>query len=700
MVAFNRAKFLFPATALILAVLVSRLFVIQLLSGNNLSARAHKIRTITKELPAPRGFIYDRNHRILVFNKPYMTVYAYPNQITNKRSTASQLAQYIDQTPAKILGLLNNSKYKYYSVLAYHLSYTSALKLERLHLKGIYFRTKQELSYPQGSLAAQVLGFTGQGDRGLAGLEDEYNTVLAGRPGSETIAVDGSGRLIPSTRQDYIAPRPGENLVLTMDENIQYYAERELSRLQKRFHPDWSTIIVMNPATGGLLALAGSPTFNPALWSGYPEKVWGSDPAVLNDIEPGSVFKIVTAAAAIEDGVASPATRYSFPGYITVDGIRIWDWNFAKDRNRSLTWAMEDSYNPVFSALALKLGAQNFNKYVRGFGFGQPTGIDLPGEAAGILLPVGRVTPLDLATMGFGQGIAVTPLQMITAASAIANGGFLPVPHLVRAITGPGNSVVKTFSPAPSRQVVSQSTAIQVMKMLRKVVTLGTGQPAAVPGYRVAGKTGTAQIPGPGGYRKGAYVASFLGFAPYPDPRVAILVVVDHPRGGKYYGDEVAAPAFRRLTGRIMAYLHIPPVATSLPAQSRTRVAGVVTVPDLRGFPTGWAQSELQYLGLKNVLTGSGNVVQSQEPPPSSRLNPGGAVRLVLTAPSPGSRVVVPNLTGLPIKTAALILGRLGLTLDPAGSGLAGRQNPAPGSLADPKSTVQAWFTPYHPWLH
>lgn len=697
---YTRTKILLTIVAIVLAALVLRLFYIQAVSGYNLSARAQENRTITQKVPATRGLIYDRNYHVLVTNKPYMKLYAYPDQIANKQSTAVQLSPYLKETPAKVLDILDSNKY--FVNLDDNLSYPLAQKLEGLKLTGVYFQTMEGCAYTQGSLAAQVLGFTGQGNQGLAGLEDQYDTVLAGRPGFEAVQLDGRGRPILSTQRVYLAPRPGDNLVLTIDENIQFYAQRELKRLQSKFHPDWATIIVMNPTTGGILALADTPSFDPANWSSCSEKVWDSDPAVLNAVEPGSVFKVVTAAAALEQGIASPATRYSFPGYISVSGTRIWDWNFSKDRDRTLTWAMEDSYNPVFADLAIKLGAQTFYRYVYGFGFGQPTGIDLPGEAAGLLLPVSRVVPLDLATMGFGQGIAVTPLQMITAASALANGGFLPVPHLVREITGPGNHVVRKFSPAPVRQVVSALTASEVMQMLRETVKLGTGQAASVPGYRIAGKTGTAQVPGPGGYEKGVFISSFLGFAPYPQPKISVLIMVDDPKGGKYYGDEVADPAFKRLADHILTYLRIPPDKDLVPPQKRVRSQAVtpVTVPDLRGYPSEWAQKLLRSRGLGFVLSGSGGVVESQTPSPQASVAPGAQVHLELDAPTSGAGVLLPDLVGLPIKSAGLVLARLGVRLDPIGSGLVYKQSPAADSIVQPDTTVKAWFRASQPWLN
>jgi len=696
----SRIKFAACIISIILFLLICRLFMLQIIMGSELSAQSRIERTITEKIPASRGLIYDRDHQVLVTYEPCLTVYAYPEEIKDKKTTAYQLAPYLKKTPEQILNIFSHSND--FCVLARDIPYPTAGKLKQFDNEGIFYRVRKVPVYTQGDLAAPVLGFTGLNGQGLAGLEASYNEVLRGRAGFATVDIDGMGRPLPSTRRTYIAPVPGDSLVLTVNAGIQFLAEKELDRLMAGFHPKWATIIVMNPTTGGILALADRPTFQPAEWSHYPAKIWNSDPAVLDDVEPGSIFKIVTTAAALEEGIAEPKTRYSFPGYITVDGVRIWDWNFKKDHDRTLTWAVENSYNPVFSDLALKLGVRRFYRYVRGFGFGEPPGIDLPGAAAGILTPADKVTPVDLATMGFGQGIAVTPLQMITAACAIANGGFLPVPHLVREIIGPNRRLVRKISPPPVRQVVSRATARQVLALLRKVVTRGTGRPAAVPGYRVAGKTGTAQVAGPGGYRRGVYVSSFLGFAPYPRPRVAVLVMVDHPRGRAYYGDQVAAPAFRELTGRIMACLGIPPDArvTAERAPSRKRPAVPVTVPDLRGFPADWARSELQNRGLRAVLTGAGNIVEKETPAPLSSLYRGGLVHLVLAAPGPAAAVLLPDLAGLPIKTAGLVLAGLGLNLEPSGSGLAERQSPAAGTLVPPHSTIKAWFAPVYPWLH
>ncbi|MDA8337068.1 MAG: penicillin-binding transpeptidase domain-containing protein [Peptococcaceae bacterium] len=645
---------------------------------------------VVQKLPAQRGSIYDRHHHILVANKPYYSLYAYPNEITDKKAMAIKLSPLIHQTSTAILQHLERNRY--YTDLSNNISYKIMKVLQNMHLGGIYLPKKETSFFPQGRLAAQVLGFTGAGEKGIEGLEAEYNRVLAGRSGWETANIDGLGNILPSTARNYVPPRPGDNLVLTIDESIQFRVQEELRRLKAKFHPTWAAIIVMNPATGGILAIGSTPGFDPSRWARYPEKVWGADPPVLNSIEPGSVFKIVTTSAALEQGIATPATRSSYPGYITVDGIRLHDWNYQKDNNRTLAWAFQNSYNPVFAALALKLGVNAFYRYIRGFGFGRPTGVDLPGEASGIVIPARSVTSLNLATMGFGQSISVTPIQMLTAACAVANGGYLMVPRLVREITDAGGKVVQRLGPRVVRQVVSSVTATRVMQMMRRVVKRGTGIPAAVPGYRVAGKTGTAQVPGPHGYRKGVYVGSFLGFAPYPHPRAGILVVVDHPRGKEYYGDQVAAPAFKAVASYILHHWGIPP---STPGP-KTPPAGPVnvTLPDLRGYPEATAGFVLKMKGLKAVASGRAGTVAGQVPSPGARVPYGGAVVLHLARPKPGSPVYLPDLAGLSMKEAGTALVDLGLQFYPVGSGVAGRQYPSYGTMVKHGSMVKVWFSP------
>ena len=671
------------AVPLVLGALITRLFFIQVLWGHHLGAMALSTRTVTQDVSAVRGSIYDRNHNLLVGNEPADSIYADPEEVKNAGQEAAALAPYLG-LPATVLDKELSTKAGFVW-LVHDLPFTQADQVKKLNLPGVYFLPAQRRLYLQGNLAAQVLGFTGQGETGLTGLEKSYNTQLTGQPGSLQVQIGADGRPMLQTMHQLRQPVAGDSLVLTIDENIQFMVEQELDQIVQAYHPDSAAIIVMNPKTGGILAMGSRPTFDPSNWQAYPESVWDGDPAVLNAIEPGSVFKIVTAAAALEEGVSTPGTRYSYPGYITVQGRRINDWNYAVDNNQTLSWAFANSYNPVFARLALDLGAKRFYRYIDGFGFGQPTDIDLPGEAWGIVKPESRATPLDLATMAIGQGISVTPLQMITAASAVANGGYLMQPRLVRAVVD--GSTVQEIKPLVVRQVISSATAAQVMDMMRQVATIGTGTAADIPGYSVAGKTGTAQIPGPGGYQAGKYVSSFLGFTPASRPAIGILVVIDDPKGGQYYGGEVAGPYFADLGGKILHYLDVPydqPLPPQ-PANSPAPPPAAPAPPDLVGYPVTYARQILAQWGINSSVAGDGPLVTGEHQGTTVILDTG-------PLPGPGQAVTVPDLSGLGIKLAGDVLESLGLHLRVQGGGLASGQTPPAGSKVPPGTTVAVQF--------
>ncbi|MDA8333618.1 MAG: penicillin-binding transpeptidase domain-containing protein [Peptococcaceae bacterium] len=697
----GRRKAILLAVPFVLGALLVRLFLIQVLWGGTLGAQALSYRTATEQVPAIRGIIYDRNHNPLVSNEPAGSLYADPKEIGTGLASreAAILAPYLGVKASSLENELSSDRYFVWLGHDLPLSRVDRLKnsLEEAKLPGIYFLPGERRLYLQQDLAAQVLGFTGQGETGLTGLEKSYDRRLAGQAGWLQVQVDREGNPILQTASQVVPPTQGDSLVLTIDENIQFFVEQALDQIVKKYHPASATIIVMDPQTGGILALGNRPTFDPANWQASPAAIWNQDPAVLSTVEPGSLFKIVTASAALEEGLAAPGTRMGFyPGYTIVQGIRLNDAYFLPDENHTLEWAFANSYNPVFARLGVDLGAARFYRYIHGFGFGQPTGIDLPGESDGIMRPEKDATPLRLATMAFGQGISVTPLQMLTAASAVANGGYLMRPRLVRAVVDGSGKTVENLKPVTVRQVISSATSAEVLAMMRRVVENGTGTPAAIPGYSVAGKTGTAQVPGPGGYLPGEYVSSFLGFAPAADPAIGVLIMVNEPRGGQYYGNAVAAPVFSDLGAKILHYLDVPydlPLTTQpAPAPGGNPPPAAPGLPDLAGYPVSYARRILFQLGLNVNVSGQGQVVAGQHPAAGSPVAAGTAVTLDTRVQNPAAAVTVPNLTGLTIKLAGDVLSGLGLNLQAQGTGVASGQTPAAGARVGPGGTVQVRF--------
>ncbi|MEW5899317.1 MAG: penicillin-binding transpeptidase domain-containing protein, partial [Bacillota bacterium] len=579
------------------------------------------------------------------------------------------------------------------------IDFESARRLKALKLNGVGLVEESKRFYRQEGLAAHVLGFAGDDNQGLIGVESVYDQELRGIPGRIVVEKDAVGRNIPGALHKFIPPVPGHNLILTIDRTIQFFVERELDKIVDTYHPKNAVIIVMNPKTGEILAMGNRPAFNPGdtPWNKYPRSVWDQNPAIWYNYEPGSTFKIITAAAALEEGAVKPGDRFYDPGYIKVADRTIRCWYDGGHGAQSFEEVVQNSCNPGFVSVGLSLGKKRFYKYIRAFGFGEKTDIPLPGEEVGIVIPENEATDLNVATMAIGQSIAVTPIQLLTAASAVANGGVLLKPALVKAIQDQNGKVIKEFRPEPVRQVISGSTARVMMNLLTNVVVKGTGKNAFVDGYGAAGKTGTAQVVGPGGYVEGRYVSSFVGFSPADDPQLAILVMVAEPKGGIYFGSQVAAPSFKAIAQDALRYMMVPERAglekPKTPFVFEEPVLKV-TVPDVVNFPLEDAQKLLRQEGFKVQTRGQGTLVSSQVPKGGAVVPSGTSVVLELRPQGGDNTVAVPDLRGLTIKEAGMLLEKLGLQLDPVGTGLATGQQVAPGKRVAKGSTVTVEFKP------
>ncbi|SHI45725.1 penicillin-binding transpeptidase domain-containing protein [Desulfofundulus thermosubterraneus] len=686
----RRLGVLFLIALLAFSCLIARLFFVQVLWGGQLRQEATKIRTRDIILQPNRGNIYDRQHNPLVTSIPSYSIYTHPDQIKDPGSVADKVTA--------ILGIRREEIYEKLAArgpfvwLQHGVEFDRAKKLQGI--SGLGFIESSTRFYKQGNLAAALLGFVGDDNQGLNGLEKSYDRELRGSPGKMVLEIDAQGRQIPQSAVLVKRSEAGNNLVLTLDQTIQYYVERELDRIVSAYQPKWAVILVMDPKTGEILAMGNRPTFDPSRWRKFPREVWEKNPVTLYTYEPGSTFKMITAAAALEEGVVRPTDWFNDPGYAVVNGRRIYCWDRKGHGLQSFAQAVGNSCNPVFIQVGLKLGKERFFKYVRGFGFGTPTNIDLPGEESGVVLPEERASELDIATMAIGQSIAVTPIQLLTAVSAIANGGYLMQPHVVRAVEDASGKTIREITPRVIRQVISTETARQLSGLLEKVVLEGTGKRALVEGYRVAGKTGTAQVPGPGGYVEGKYVASFAGFAPADNPRIAVLVVVGEPRGQEYHGGEVAAPAFGAVVRDTLRYLGVPEDPSRESQDVPPEQDELVVVPNVVGFPVREALWLLQERGLRSWSPGKTGLVTGQEPPAGKRVPPGTTVSLQIVTGKAPEQLVVPDLSGLTVKKAGSILEELGLKFKASGSGVAVRQRPEAGSRVAPGTTVFVEFAP------
>jgi len=548
----NRRIRLFLATlALVFGGLLLRATWLQTVRADSLSSLAQIQQRETVTIPAGRGTLFDRSGLELALGEQATTVYANPMQITNPHRAALAVERTLGVNADQILPALAN-RTRGFVYVARQADPAQAAALQRLKLPGFGFYPEERRDYPQRSVAAQVLGYVGTDGNGLSGLELQFDHELAGRPGKETITKDPSGQVIDV--QNQIPEVPGHDVYLTLDHTIQANAEEVLRETVRKWAAKSGSAIVLDPRTGAILAMAVQPGFNANSFPSTPSDLQRNR-TVTDTYEPGSTFKLVTVAGALSERIVSPRTRFRLPYSLHVADRVIHDAEKRGIVNYSVAQILAHSSNIGAITIAKMLGKDKLLYWINRFGFGETTGIDFPGESPGIVLPSDKWSGSTIGNVPIGQGIAVTPVQMAAAYAAIANRGVWSRPHLVDHVAAGARPSLN------HRRLVSPKIAKQLMTMLKDVVAEGTGQFAAVPGYQVAGKTGTAQKPDShGGYATGRYVASFVGIVPASRPRFVILVAVDEPRGA-IWGGTVAAPAFQQIARFDLQYLEVPPDA-------------------------------------------------------------------------------------------------------------------------------------------
>jgi len=557
----GRAAILFGFVIVVLSALVGRLIQLQAIQAPRLQSIAQAQQLASLPLAPRRGRIFDRLGRPLVVNLDAPSIYAVPQRIVDVDGFAQRIAPLLQVPPEEIRRRLATGRY--FAWLARKVSPEVAARVRAMRLEPqIGFLSEPRRAYPNGSLAAHVVGFVGIDNQGLGGVELAYEWALRGHAGKAVADRDGVGRLLVETQRVVDAPADGADVVLTIDQVLQHIVERELDRAMAHTRARVGTVTVLDPSTGEVLALAVRPTYDPNAGGLASPERWLNRSLSLS-YEPGSTFKIFTMAAALDSGAVGTDEQFFCGGSLAVPGNHIIrDHNGERHGWQTMRDIVRNSCNVGAAQVATKLGKDRFYRYIRAFGFGDAAGIDLPGEATGIVPPPPEWRGPGLQTIAFGQGISATPLQLLTAATSLANDGVMVRPHVVRAIRDPQGRVVEAVGRSPIRQVLQPATARAVMEMMVAAVDGGTGVAAKLGGYTIAGKTGTAQKPSPrGGYDPGRYVASFLGFIPATHPRLLMLVVLDEPRGA-YYGGMVAAPIFREIASQALWYLRVPPDAS------------------------------------------------------------------------------------------------------------------------------------------
>lgn len=563
----DRSGTLFLVLAAGLVLVAARLVWVQAVSAGTYAEQAADQRLRDIELSPRRGAIFDREGVPLAVTSPAKTIYANPYQVEDKAGTASRIASVLGGDAAAYQDKL--SKDAGFVYIGRKVDADRARTLEEMKLPGLGFIEDSRRTYPSGDLACQVLGFVGVDDKGLAGIEQQYDALLAGTPGRILAERDPQGRLIPGGVQHYENAVDGEDVVLTIDKDIQYLAQNELAAAVKKWSAKSGSVVVMDPRNGEILAMASVPTFDPNAYGKADSTAYRNRP-VCDVYEPGSTIKSFTAAAVIDKGLFTPDSKFNLPSTLKVGGSTIHESHGRGAVNWSLTQIVTNSSNVGAVRLGQALGRDDLYHYFTRFGLTEKTGIDFPGEVRGHLPPPGQWSGNSIGNIPFGQGISVTPLQLTRSMAALANGGELVTPHLLLSVPDDDSIAAKT----KRERAVAATTCAQMADVLAAVITEGTGEGAAVPGYTVAGKTGTAQkVRADGrGYKGGGYVGSFSGYLPAEDPRLVIVVTLDEPTGA-IYGGVVAAPVFSKVAQFAVTHLKIPPSSAASGAVETTAAA-------------------------------------------------------------------------------------------------------------------------------
>lgn len=658
---FARERWVYISLIFFVVLIMGELGRMQVFQAAALKAKGLEGRVATQSLLPVRGIIYDDKGNVLSQSMPAQEVYADPRTLAqliskhqytkmSKDEIAQKLGSILDLDPKTILEKLNENQA--WVSLAHQVEITKTDQIRLLKIPGIGFTDEQKRVYLANSWASSVLGFVNMTGHGVGGVEAYYDKLLYGTPGFSSVEEDSSHNPIIDASYQTKPPQQGDNLTLTLDSTIQYSIEQQLDDLEKKTQAKSVTILAMDPKTGKILGMGTRPTFNPNNYADSSPDDW-INRAIGMNYEPGSTFKVVTGSAALEEGAISPNEPFSDPGYLRVGSrmIQNWDYGLRPASNITFTQGMELSSNVVLAQVGQKLGLVNFYRYLRAFGFGVKTGVDIAGEESGLLYPQDKVNDVDLATMSFGQSNMVTPIQLMTALCAVANGGTLYKPYVVDKVTAIDGTVIQQNQPTTVRKVISKETSDQMTNVLEHVVTDGTGHLAAIPGINVAGKSGTAQKVDPktGGYSTTDFISSFEAYAPAENPKIAVLVIVDSPNGGEHEGGPLCSPYAKTIIqGALQEY--------NMPVDGNAQSSITVTSKDTPVRPAP-----------KSVT------------PERQAL---------------ADEAVVPDLTGMTIRQVGETLDKLELHFDFSGSGLACQQNPQGGKVVIKGTNLEVKFAP------
>lgn len=627
----KRIKIVLLIVLFIFAIIIAKVFYIEVIDYKKLNSLASGLWSRNLPIEADRGNIYTVDGEAIASNLTTTSLVFIPNQIKNKDLVAEKISEILDVPKGKIEEhLYKKSMMERVHPEGRRLSYEIADKIENLHFDGVYLLKESKRYYRHNEMLSHVLGYVGIDNQGLSGLELEYNDILTGEYGSIQYFSDAKGNNL-ERNSVYVEPEDGLDIYLTVNYGIQSSIERELDNVVLRYNPDGAWAIAMDPNTGEILGMSSRPNFNPNNYKNYDTETINRNMAIWASYEPGSTFKILTLSAAVNEGkVDLLKDTFYDGGSVNVDGARIKCWKHGGHGSQTFLEVVQNSCNPGFVELGNRLGKETLFDYINKFGYGKKTGIDLNGEATGILFSLDKVGPVELATTAFGQGVSVTALQQVVAVSAAINGGTLYKPYIVKRVAYHDNGqIIKEVKPTIVRDnIVTKDTSEKVRMTLESVVSLGTGRNAYIDGYRVGGKTGTAQKVNNGIYMQGNYIVSFIGFLPANDPKIVVYLAIDNPKGVTQYGGTVSAPIVKNIMEDAITSLNIEKQDGGTEKKYQWYDKKYYTVPNVVGKSKKEATSMLKSFSVE--YSGSGDVVVNQSPDSDSRIAEGEKVRLYL----------------------------------------------------------------------
>ena len=626
----ERIKIIFLILLLLFVFIILRVFYVQMIDYKKLNKYASDLWSRDLPLEADRGLILDRNGVVLADNLTTTSLVLIPNQIKDKKKTTTLLAD--------ILGVsydeMKEHVFKETSIERVHpegrrLSYDIAEKIADLKLDGVYLVKEAKRYYPYGNMLSHSLGYVGIDNQGLSGLELQYDDYLTGKSGAIKYFSDAKGNKL-NLSDIYVEPQDGMNISLTIDINIQKSLERELDNVVDMFSPDMALAIVMDPNNGEILGIASRPDYDPNNYQDYTQEVLSRNLPIWASYEPGSTFKIITTSAAVEEGVVDLNEDHFYDaGSVNVDGSTLRCWKAGGHGEQTFLQVLQNSCNPGFVKMGQLLGKETLFDYIDKFGFGEKTGVDLNGEGKGIIFNLDQVGNVELATTAFGQGVSVTPIQQVTAVSAVVNGGTLYEPYIVKSISEKEtNSIIEQTKKKKIRQVISEKTSRIMRHALESVVAKGGGKSAYIEGYRIGGKTGTAQKVQDGRYLVGNYIMSFMAVVPSNDPEAVLYLAIDNPKNTALLSSYTTTPIARRILLDIIDALGIEKQDGEMKKDLEWTDIPTHKVPDVVGKTVDEAKKKLTNFTIK--YSGNGKKVVAQSPEAGEKLEEGGTIRLLL----------------------------------------------------------------------